>query len=232
MSFISNIIAKIDDLINRIPHDLSGQLRKLFFFILFVLVFVAIYIGYNLGVKGSRIPGRPLIEYTDDILRLKKRKSEKESRLNLVEDDDLIINISDRDFLEKSKVNQNSGKSPLLRADREDRYMGVKDIRGIKGGGSGPLDNLEEIEITPIGIHFDHRFRTDMNKEKKFELRKDGLKKELSDPFPVGKKKENPEAPKSMKTREPNKKLFEKNKAKVRDETDIRSIPLKPLYSK
>ncbi len=136
MFFFYKIINIIDGILNKIPKDIAVNIKRLSGFIFIVLSFVALYFGYNMGVKNSEIPGAPLVRETNDALRLRLKGDAKKGNMQLVDAPPPIVDTIQNPY------QQNESYS-LQKEDfaRDNTPLGEQNIRDIKTLHLRPMDN-------------------------------------------------------------------------------------------
>jgi hypothetical protein len=108
-----------------------------------------------MGVNASKIPGEPLIRYTNEVLLLRKSKEQENSNLRLAPEDEMLLEPTEKELLHKENVRQNQDRGPYLDPLKENRYLGIKRMRGLnldRGQRIESLSDLQKIDLSPLEI--------------------------------------------------------------------------------
>jgi hypothetical protein len=146
MYIFYKIINAIDGILNQIPEDLATNIKRLSGFIFFILAIVALYMGYQAGVADSKIPGPPLVNETNDALRLRLKDQAKGSGMNLVESPPPILDVDNPQYLHKERMPQKSD----LPSPRDSDVLGEGSIRGLDPQDMGSSKKVFGLDQNPL----------------------------------------------------------------------------------
>lgn len=144
MYIFYKIINAIDGLLNQIPKDVATNIKRLAGFIFFILAIIVMYQGYQAGVSDSEIPGQPLVNETNDALRLKGQK--KGSGMNLVESPPPILDLDNPSSKQKERLPQ---KSDIARPEDSD-VLGEGSVRGLDPQDANSSNQVLGLDQRPI----------------------------------------------------------------------------------
>ncbi len=107
--------------LNRHLDSLSFQtvetIRRAFYFLMFIIVIIAVIIGYNMGIDSARIKSSPVAEFIDDAFRIKVSRERggdfsgmlesemlKDSEINSLTRYEFPVRIDDTPEVEKKVI--------------------------------------------------------------------------------------------------------------------------------
>jgi hypothetical protein len=154
---ITSLIIGINRWIDSLSLQTVETIRRAFFFLMFIMCFVAIAIGYNMGKDSARIKSPPIAEFLNDSFKIKVSKEKggdfsgmleseilKESGINSLNRYEFPVRIDDTPEIERSIIEP---KSILPEIDPRPGIIGDdKPYESETAGGS----SNETIEVDPL----------------------------------------------------------------------------------
>ena len=118
---ISSLIIGINRWIDSLSLQTVETIRRAFFFLMFIMFFVAIAIGYNMGKDSAKIKSPPIAEFVNDSFKIKVSREKggdfsgmlesevlKESGINSLNRYEFPVRIDDTPELDSSIVEPES----------------------------------------------------------------------------------------------------------------------------
>ncbi len=146
MFIFYKIINQIDGILEKIPAHVSGIIRNISIFVLVLMGFLAIYIGYRSGKQASQIPGDPLVKATNDALRHRLKEQGNKAGDHLVIDGNPMIHLDSQAYERKERV-ESASYQPTI----DKQTLTSPQVRGIdKALGTSKADlSLVPLDLEP-----------------------------------------------------------------------------------
>ncbi|MCP4130680.1 MAG: hypothetical protein GY754_06830 [bacterium] len=108
MNPVLKIISKVLILINRAIDSFDNKtvetIKRAYFFLIFVLVVIAIIIGYNMGKESATIKSPPLAENMKELFEVDISRERKGGNFNSMLESRLMNELKESQYREKGKV--------------------------------------------------------------------------------------------------------------------------------